>query len=137
MLQEENATLRDIITCVTVVLEQDYAQMKLMDLENERLHQKAFSKDQWKATKKKFTSGQACHMTASEMMDLLAQQTWEAVMGDVFKEAAEWFKVLCKAIDDHHKEIAAECKAEEKVKKAAALQAKKAEAEAEKARAQA
>jgi len=76
-------------------------------------------------------------MTAPEMMDLLAQQTWEAVMGDVFKEAAEWFKVLCKAIDDHHKEIAAECKAEEKVKKAAALQAKKAEAEAEKARAQA
>ena len=66
--------------------------MKLMDLENERLCQKAFSKDQQKALKKKFTSGQAHHMTAPEMIDLLAQQTWELVMGKVFKEASEQFK---------------------------------------------
>ena len=34
-LREENAALQDIIMRVTMVLEQDYAQMKLMDLENE------------------------------------------------------------------------------------------------------
>jgi len=38
--------LRDIIARVGVVLEKDYAQMKLMDLENEWLGQKAFAKDQ-------------------------------------------------------------------------------------------
>jgi hypothetical protein len=55
-----------------MVLEQDYAQMKLMDLENERLHQKAFGKDKRKAAKNKLASGQVRHMTAPEMMDLLA-----------------------------------------------------------------
>jgi hypothetical protein len=83
-LWEENAMLRDIIMRVAMVLEQDYAQMKLMDIENERLCRKAFGKDQRKA-RKKLPSGQACHMTAPEMMDLLARQTWETVMGDVFK----------------------------------------------------
>ena len=74
------------------MLEQDYAQMKLMDLENERLKKKAFTKDQQKTAKKKFTSGQAWHMTAHEVIDLLAQQTWESAMADVFKEASEQFK---------------------------------------------
>jgi hypothetical protein len=37
--------LRDIIARVGVVLEKDYTQMKLMDLENEWLCQKAFAKD--------------------------------------------------------------------------------------------
>ena len=76
------------------MLQQDYAQMKLMDLENEQLCQKAFGKDKQKAAKNKLTSGQACHMTASEMMDLLAQQTWESAMGELFKEASEWFKAV-------------------------------------------
>jgi hypothetical protein len=135
-LREENAMLRDIITRVAMVLEQDYAQMKLMDLENERLRQKAFGKDQRKA-RKKLASGQARHMTAPEMMDLLARQTWETVMGDVFKEASERFKVQRKMIDDYHKGIAAEKKAAEKARKAAARQAKKAETDAERARVQA
>lgn len=37
--------LQEIIGQVRVELEQDYTQMKLMDLENEQLHQKAFAKD--------------------------------------------------------------------------------------------
>jgi len=136
-LREENAALRDIITHVAIVLEQDYAQMKLMDLENERLRQKAFSKDQWKAAKKKLASGQARHMTAPEMMDVLARQTWESAMGELFKEASERFKARRKAIDDYHRGIAAEKKVAEKARKAAARQAKKAELDAKKARAQA
>ena len=88
-------------------LEQNYAQMKLMDLENENLHQKAFAKDQQKAAKKRLMSGQACHMTAPGMINLLARQTWETVMGEVFKEASDCFKARQKAIDDHYKKIAA------------------------------
>ena len=60
--------MRNYCTCG----EQDYAQMKLMDLENEWLHWKAFAKDQQKAAKKRLVSGQACHMTAPEMLDSLA-----------------------------------------------------------------
>jgi PHD/YefM family antitoxin component YafN of YafNO toxin-antitoxin module len=123
-----------IIQRVRVELEQDYTQMKLMDLENEQLHQKAFAKDKRKAARSKLTSGQARHMTASEMLDLLARQTWESMMGDLFKEASERFKALRKAIDDHHKQIAVEKKAEEKARKAEEQHAKKLEAEAEKAR---
>jgi len=44
-LHEENAILQAIIEQVGVELEQDYAQMKLMDLENERLCQNAFAKE--------------------------------------------------------------------------------------------
>ena len=126
--------LRAIIEQAGLVLEQDYAQMKLMDMENERLRQKAFTKCQQKAAKK-LTSGQAHHMTATEMMDLLAWQTWESAMRDLFKEASERFKAQRKAIDNYHKQIAANRKAEEKARKAAERQAKKAEKEAEKARA--
>lgn len=136
-LQEENMTLRSIIERVGVVLEHDYAQMKLMDLENERLRQKAFAKEQRKAAKQKLASGQARHMTAPEMMDLLARQTWESTMKDLFKEASEKFKVQRKVIDDYHKGLAAEKKAKEKAQKAAERRAKKVEEEAEKARAQA
>ena len=105
-----------------------------MDLENERLRKKAFAKDQRKAAKRKLTSGQAHHMTAPEMMDFLARQTWESAMGNLFKEASEQFKARRKAIDDHHKALAAEQKLADRERKAAERQAKKAEAEAEKAK---
>jgi hypothetical protein len=75
-LCEENMSLRAIIKQVGIELEQDYAQMKLMDLENERLCQKAFTKEKQKAARKKLTLDQACHMTAPEMIDHLARQTW-------------------------------------------------------------
>jgi len=133
-LREESMMLRDIIERVGVVLEQDYAQMKLMDLENERLRRKVFAKDQRKATRKKFATGQARHMTAPEMMEQLARQTWESAMGDLFKEASEKFKARRKAIDDFHKAIAAEKKEEERARKAADRQAKKLLTDAEKAR---
>jgi hypothetical protein len=43
-LQEENSMLCDIIAQAGIVLEQDFAQMKLMELENERLRKRAFEK---------------------------------------------------------------------------------------------
>jgi len=63
--------LCEIIERVRVELEQDYTQMKLMDLENEWLCQKASAKDKQKAARRKLTSGQACHVTAPEMLDSL------------------------------------------------------------------
>ena len=44
-------------------------------------------------------------MTASENLDLLARQDWEGWMKDVFKEAAQRFKVLKKSISDHDKAV--------------------------------
>ncbi|KIL55149.1 hypothetical protein M378DRAFT_18199 [Amanita muscaria Koide BX008] len=136
-LRDENKMLRAMIVEVGWVLEQDYAQMKLMDLENERLRKKAFAKDQRKTAKRKLTSGQARHMTAPEMIELLARQTWESAMADVFKEASSQFKARRKAIDDHHKALVTERKLADRERKAAERRAKKAEADAEKARLQA
>jgi len=58
-------------------------------------------------------------------------------MGEVFKEASDCFKARQKVIDDYHKKIAVVRKMEEKAWKAAEHHAKRVEAEAKKARAQA
>lgn len=94
-LRAENLMLRDIILQAGIALEEDYAQMKLMDLENERLRKQAFRKVKQK-NQNRLTSGHARHMTAAESLDLLARQDWERWMKDVFKEAAPRFKVLKK-----------------------------------------
>jgi hypothetical protein len=47
-LRAENMMLRDIIVQAGIALEEDYAQMKLMDLENERLRKRAFQKEKQK-----------------------------------------------------------------------------------------
>jgi hypothetical protein len=57
-LRAENMMLQDIIVQVGITLEEDYAQMKLMDLENKRLRKQAFKKEKWKAQNKR-SSGQA------------------------------------------------------------------------------
>ena len=51
-LRAENMMLRDIIIQAVIALEEDYAQMKLMDLENERLRKRAFEKEKRKAQNK-------------------------------------------------------------------------------------
>jgi hypothetical protein len=118
-LRAENLILRDIIVQAGIALEEDYVQMKLMDLENERLRKRAFEKDKQKGQNKR-SSGHARHMTASENLDLLAQQDWESRMKDVFKEAAAQFKFLKKNILDYHKAIEKEKKAAEQAAKKAA-----------------
>ena len=86
-LRAENMMLRDIIKQAGIALEEDYAQMKLMDLENGRLRKQVLEKGKRK-NQGKLTSGQARHMTAAEHLDLLARQDWESGMKDVLKEAA-------------------------------------------------
>jgi hypothetical protein len=124
-LRAENIMLRDIIKQAGIALEEDYAQMKLMDLENERLRKRAFAKEKKKG-QHKLASGRARHMTAAEHLDFLARLDWERVMKEVFKEAAPQFKILKKNITDHEKAI-------EKAKKVAEREAKKAAIAAERA----
>lgn len=110
--------LRDIIKQAGIALEEDYAQMKLMDLENERLRKKVFKKGKRK-NQGRLTSGHARHMTAAENLDFLAGQDWESRMKDVFKEVAPRFRILKKNILDYQREI-------EKAKKVAEREARKA-----------
>jgi hypothetical protein len=116
-LQAENMMLCDIIKQAGIALEEDYAQTKLMDLENKRLRKQAFKKEKQKK-QNKLTSGHAQHMMAAENLELPARQNWEGQMKDVFKEAAPQFKILKKKIVDHEKAI-------EKAKKMAEHEAKK------------
>ena len=44
VMAKNQSLLMKVIKQVGVELEQDYAQMKMMDLENNQLHQKAFTK---------------------------------------------------------------------------------------------
>jgi hypothetical protein len=44
-LRAKNMMLRDIIRQAGIALEEDYTQMKLMDLENERLRKRVFEKE--------------------------------------------------------------------------------------------
>ena len=125
-LRAENLMLRDIILQAGIALEEDYAQIKLMDLENERLRKQAFRKVKQK-NQNRLTSGHARHMTAAESLDLLARQDWERWMNDVFKEAAPRFKVLKKNIIDHLKAIEKARKAAEQTAKKAATAAARAE----------
>jgi hypothetical protein len=108
-----------------IALEEDYAQMKLMDLENERLRKQVFERAKRK-TQNKPTSGRAHHMTATKNLDFLAQQHWERGMKDVFKEAGPRFKVLKKSILAHQRAI-------KKVRKVAKQEAKKVAAAAARA----
>ena len=83
----ENMMLRDIIMQAGIALEEDYAQMKLMDLENERLRKQLLEKRKQKK-QNRLTLTHAQHMTAAKNLDLLARQNWESGMKDVFKKAA-------------------------------------------------
>ncbi len=118
-LQAENAMLRDIIMQAGIALEQDFAQMKLMELENKRLRKCAFEKKGQKRQNMP-TSGCAHHMTAAENLDWLARHDWESLMKDIFKEAVPRFKVLKKNIADYQKALEKEKKAVEREAKAAA-----------------
>ena len=57
-LRAKNMTLWDIIKQAGIALEEDFAQMRLMDLENERLRKRVFAKEKQKSQNKR-TSGHA------------------------------------------------------------------------------
>ena len=110
-LYAENKILREIIKKAGFALEHDYAQMKLMDLENERLRKRAFARDQQKL-KKHYTTNHARHMTAEENLELLAREEWERKMKVVYKQLSPRFKRI-------KKDLATIERNKEKVRKAA------------------
>ena len=116
-------------------VQRDYAQMVLMDGENERLRQIAFAK-QTKQRKKKQTSSHPRHMTGEENLEVLARADWNMAMKSVFQEATETFKACRKMNDNHYKALAHENKLQQQCDKAAGRlknrQEKAAAAEAEK-----
>jgi hypothetical protein len=116
-LKAENAILRDIIVQAAIALEADYAQMKLMDLENERLRKQAFEKEKRKSRTAP-SSGHARHMTAEENLIELAKIDWRNAMKEVWKELQPQFQVIKKAYSNRQKEI-------ERAKKVAEREAKK------------
>ena len=124
--------LQEIISKAAIALKQDYAQMKLMDLENEKLRKRAFAREGWKA-KKKLMTGQACHMTANENLDMLAQEDWEKLMQEVFKELSPCLKVQKKTITLFYQNLDKERKTAEQAQKAEECQAKRVAADAKNA----
>ena len=116
-LMAENAILLDIIVQAGNALEADYAQMKLMDLENERLRKRAFEKEKHKSHTAP-ASGHARHMTAEENLIELAKIDWRNAMKDIWKELQPRFQVIKKAYSNQQKEIA-------RAKKVAEREAKK------------
>jgi hypothetical protein len=104
--------LREIIAKAAIALEQDYTQMKLMDLENEKLRKRAFAREGQKA-QKKLVTGWAHHITANENLDILAREDWEKLMKEVFKELSPRLKVWKKTITLFYQNLDKERKAAE------------------------
>ena len=131
-VRNENHMLREIIAKAAIALEQDYAQMKLMDLENEKLRKRAFAREEQKS-KKKLVAGRARHMTTEDNLDVLAREDWEKLMKEVFKELAPRLKVQKKTITLFYQNLEKERKAAERAQKAEERKTKKASADAKKA----
>ena len=76
-VQQQNETLITILKALCQQVQADYAQKHLMDLENEKLRQKLFSKS--KKKKDKRITSDAQHMTSNEVLDTLAKAEWDAL----------------------------------------------------------
>jgi len=75
--------LRELLQAAAVQLQKDFAQMKLMDAENERLRKRAFAK---KTRKRIEGSGHARHMTAEENLTALELESRKTLWRAVLKE---------------------------------------------------
>jgi DDE superfamily endonuclease len=126
-LRNENAELRNLLNAAGIQLERDFAQLKLMDGENERLRKVAFAKEEKRMRKKELTTVHPRHMTGTEMLHILAQNDWKKKMKDVHQEAATIFHGLRTAIDQHYKDLDDQAKAAEKEQKRQKVAAQRAE----------
>lgn len=130
-LERQNAELWEWVWSAKAHLERNYAQMVLMDKENQRLRLRAFGQAKRKATR---GSSHARHMTSSEMLDELAFEDFEKNLKAVFVEAAPLFKDLRGAIDQYHNEIIQRQKEELRRQKEEERERKRVEEAAEKER---
>ena len=128
----QNNQLHTIIAEAATQLQRDYAQLKLMDKKNERLHRVAFAKTQVKG-KKKETTSHARLMTADANQDVLALYEWTATYKVVLKSAKAIFKGRADDIDKYYADLEKEVKQVVNEEKARQQAAKKAEEESLKA----
>ncbi|KAM6491080.1 hypothetical protein JOM56_000247 [Amanita muscaria] len=128
-LERQSTELRAIAHAAMQQVQADYAQIQLMNMENEQLRKKAFTRQ----PKKKTQGSHARHMTGNEVLDELAYREFEASMKAVLKEAGPRFKAIRKAIADHEKQLLNEVRFEERRKKDEEKAAEKACKDAEKA----
>lgn len=128
-VQQQNETLITILKALCWQVQADYTQMHLMDLENEKLHQKLFSKSKKKKDKK--ITSDAQHMTSNEILNTLAKAKWDALMKLVFVEACPTFQKLLHDITHHYKQLATAEKARLKREEQAKKDQKKAEEQEE------
>ncbi|KAJ7196963.1 hypothetical protein GGX14DRAFT_472371 [Mycena pura] len=135
----ENDELRRLLNAAGVELDKNYAQMMLMNRENEMMRQQLHAKKN--KTKCTYTTGKARLMTSAEMMQALLDELHKKQMGELHSELRKnVFPELKKKSSDAQKaeraaraaEKAAEKEAE-KARKAAAKEAAKVEREARKA----
>jgi len=112
----QNSQLRQLIANAAAQMERDYAQMRLMDQENERLCQIAFTKQQAKAAKKETTT-HARILTNEENTALLERAKLMLIWKSVFSEAKGTFKLCSEAINQYHARQAAEVKEKAKEEK--------------------
>ncbi|KAJ7218414.1 hypothetical protein GGX14DRAFT_436958, partial [Mycena pura] len=133
----ENDELRRLLNAAGVELDKNYAQMMLMNRENEMMRQQLHAKKN--KTKRTYTTGKL--MTSAEMMQALLEELHKKQMGELHSELRKnVFPELKKKSSDAQKaeraaraaEKAAEKEAE-KARKAAAKEAAKVEREARKA----
>ena len=114
-LETQIEQLRAIANAACIQIQKDYTQMVLMDSENERLRQRAFSKQ--KKAKTTQTTAHPRHMTSNEVLEELALADWRAAMKKVHKEAMPVFQAQRKAIDNNAKQIGIAEKARKKADK--------------------
>jgi hypothetical protein len=135
----ENDELRRLLDAAGVELDKNYAQMMLMNRENEIMRQQLHAKKN--KTKRTYTTGKARLMTSAEMMQALLEDLHKKQMGELHSELRKnVFPKLKKKSSDAQKaekaaraaEKAAEKEAE-KARKAAVKEAAKVEREARKA----
>ncbi|KAJ6510319.1 hypothetical protein DFH09DRAFT_1198436 [Mycena vulgaris] len=135
----ENDELRRLLNAAGVELDKNYAQMMLMNRENEIMRQQLHAKKN--KTKRTYTTGKARLMTSDEMMQALLEDLHKKQMGELHSELRKnIFPKLKKKSSDAQKaekaaraaEKAAEKEAE-KARKAAVKEAAKVEREARKA----
>lgn len=87
MVTQENLLLWDLLDKTQYQMSSNFALLKLVERENERLQQQLFRTTQ--RPNKKTTGAYARHMTSNECLEALVRGVWESNLKNIFK-STEW-----------------------------------------------
>jgi hypothetical protein len=93
--------LHGLLGDAKAVIETQHAEKVLMGDENRKLRQQLFNRSD--RPQKKLVNTLSRHMTSEENLDALAHHEWAEKMKLTLKEAAQKFRALKRAIEDHEK----------------------------------